>query len=666
MVQREIKNKTKVYAATAILSAIILVSTIYTITSPTVLYSLTGIPPMKTFASVDELRNFLTVNTKADSTGYFAGGPLDAQRSNGGLEGFTYGIKSPTPQSTTSGIAYTSGTADYSVTNVQVAGVDEADTVKTDGNYIFTLTQDYTAQSQNTIYIVGAGQSSSVVGEIALGNSTTCAGFYLSPNGNKIAVLGSNYGGLLYASRPVGGSMDIAIYGYYANDVKTFINVYDVTNKANPVLSRNLTLSGSYFNSRMIGNYVYAVVSQPAYLNNDTVILPAVYDNAKASEIKPTSIYYTDMQDSYFTYTTFTGVNVIDDSQAPSDMTVMMGGTSNMYVSTSNMYVTFPDKTGESTEIFRVAINGASLSFEAQGVAPGYVLNQYSMDEYNGYFRIATTTSTGSWINRDEHNNLYVLNMDLSIVGKVENLAQGERIYSARFTGDKCYLVTFKQTDPFFVIDLKDPTAPKVAGELKIPGYSSYLHPYDGNHIIGIGKENNTLKLSLFDVSDMNNPTEIAKYVIGEDADYSDSIALYEPKAFLFDYQKQLLVIPVSITNYGVVEDMKPDAVPPAAPENSSTPINTGTGISSSNSGISIYWQGAYVFKLSPANGFTLQGEVTHQDNASSSTYFGYNYNNDVITRSLYIGNTLYTVSNSKIQLNNLENLDLVAKVNLH
>jgi uncharacterized secreted protein with C-terminal beta-propeller domain len=270
---------------------------------------------------------------------------------------------------------------------------------------------------------------------------------------------------------------------------------------------------------------------------------------------------------------------------------------------------------------------------------------------------LATTTSSGSWLNQNQQNNLYVLNMNLSIVGKIENMAPGERIYSARFTGDKCYLVTFKQTDPFFVLDLKDPTAPKVTGQLKIPGYSSYLHPYDENHIIGLGKENSTVKLSLFDVSDMNNPVEIAKYVIGENADYVNSIALYDPKAFLFDYQKQLLVIPVSITSYGQVNYDDKGMIPPAMP-----------GTTSICGGTSTYggtWEGAYVFNLSTASGITLKGGVTHQDSTSTSPYYGYFNNNEAITRSLYIGNNLYTLSNSKVQLNKLDTLALVSSVNL-
>jgi inhibitor of cysteine peptidase len=668
MVQRIVKKKMLVYGAIAVLLAVTLVASIYTISSPAVFYSVTGISPMKTFASIDELRNFLTANVKADSTGTFTGGPLDAQRFNAGSY-YAYGSAMPTPVPAHVSLGISSGLPedalsrpnDYSTTNIQVAGVDEADTVKTDGNYVYTIVQDWTAQSQNMVYIVKADPSNpQVVGKIALGNNTSLAGMYLSQNGGKLVVVGSNYGGLLYAPRLLSANNGISVYGYYSNSVESYIYVYDVSNKADIVLTRNMTLSGSYFNSRMIGNYLYTVVSEPAYVDNGTVILPAVYNGAQASEIAPTSIYYNDMQDSYFTYTTFTGINVLDDSQAATDMTVMMGGTSNMYVSTSNMYVTFPTSDG-ATEIYRVGISGANLSFQAKGVVPGSVLNQYSMDEYNGYFRVATTTSGGSWLDRNQQNNLYVLNMNLTTVGKIENMAQGERIYSARFTGDKCYLVTFKQTDPFFVLDLKNPTAPKVAGELKIPGYSSYLHPYDENHIIGLGKENSTVKLALFDVTDMNNPVEIAKYIIGQNADYADSNALYDPKAFLFDLSKQLLVIPVSVTTYGqinygdkVVPPVEPGAIPSGSTSTpSSTPIDTGS-----------YWQGAYVFNLTPTSGFTLKGGVTQQDNSSLTNPYGNSYD-QTITRALYISNTLYTLSNSKVQLNDLDSLGLVGSVNL-
>ncbi|HEX9262674.1 MAG TPA: beta-propeller domain-containing protein, partial [Candidatus Bathyarchaeia archaeon] len=276
----------------------------------------------------------------------------------------------------------------------------------------------------------------------------------------------------------------------------------------------------------------------------------------------------------------------------------------------------------------------------------GYVLNQYSMDEYNGNFRLAAT----SWKDTTR-NTVYVLNSNLTTVGEV-NLANAElreTIQSVRFMGDKAYVVTFERKDPFFVLDMSNPESPTVAGELQIPGFSSYLHPYDENHIIGIGMENSTVKLSLFDVTNVNAPTEIARYTV--QGDYSYSEALYEPKAVLFDRAKDLLVIPVSITQYGVVGGV---AVPPADPgEKDASIVPTQGG----------YWQGALVFKLT-LNGFELEGGITHQENTTQQYYYG-DYNNNV-NRALYIENTLYTVSNAKVKLNSLtEGLSQIAEIKL-
>jgi uncharacterized secreted protein with C-terminal beta-propeller domain len=312
------------------------------------------------------------------------------------------------------------------------------------------------------------------------------------------------------------------------------------------------------------------------------------------------------------------------------------------------------------------------------------------MDECNGYFRVATTTTSGSWPNQNEQNNLYVLNMNLTIVGSLENMAPGENIYAARFINDTCYLVTYHQTDPFFVIDLSNPQAPKVAGELKIPGYSSYLYPYDADHVIGMGQqttivngtENIDLKLSLFDVTDLNNPVEIANYVVK--GNYTSSTATSDPHAFLFDIQEHLLVIPVSII-INEETSVEPNNITVPIPSTVPVPAN-GTLSASATPPVVVsppimippiiifnqeVWQGACVFNVDPASGFTLVGTVTHLNatlmnsdgfvNESSS----YNMQNDFITRSLYIGNTLYTVSNAEVVLTNLTDMTRIAQVNL-
>jgi inhibitor of cysteine peptidase len=241
--------------------------------------------------------------------------------------------------------------------------------------------------------------------------------------------------------------------------------------------------------------------------------------------------------------------------------------------------------------------------------------------------------------------------MNLKTVGTLElkNAEVRETIQSTRFIGNKAYVVTFEQKDPFFVLDMSNPVAPRVAGKLEIPGYSSYLHPYDENHIIGLGMENSTVKLSLFDVTNVNSPVEIARYTVK--GDYSHSQALNEPKAFLFDKAKQLLVIPVSITQYGVV--IGGGVVPPRPSD----------GVASTSVTQGGYWDGAYVFKLSVSSGFELRGGITHQSSTTQQYWYG-DYNM-MVNRALFIDNTLYTVSNAEVKFNSLTDLTQIAEVKL-
>lgn len=617
MVQKEVNKKTRIYGTAAALSAMILVGFIFVLGSTPGLSSnpTTETPQASAFsqfASYDELRNFLAAYTQGSTTTY-RGGPLD--------QGFF--ASSPAAEGTGNGLD--SGSLyKYSTTNIQVAGVDEADTVKTDGTYLYVASSDYSTGQYHVFIMKADPEDPRVIAKITLENNTYLAGIFLSQDGNRLVVIGSQYQVFAYDVVRPDAAM---IYPYYS-DVKTFITVYDVSDKVHPVLARKLTLSGSYFNSRMINNYVYAVVSQSAYVLENTVSLPKVYSDAGTSDVVASEVYYADTVPGSFVFTTFVGFNVMDSSEKLANMTILMGGASTMYVSIDNIYVTYPNygEQGSYTSIYRINVRENTLTLEAEGSVSGYVINQYSMDEHNEYFRIATTSQTDT-----THNNVYVLNMNMTVVGKLEGLAKTEQIYSARFMGNKAYIVTFRQTDPFFVIDLSNPTNPKVAGELKIPGYSSYLHPYDENHVIGLGMENNTAKLSLFDVTNVNAPTEIAKYVV--DGDYSYSEALNEPKAFLFDKQMELLVIPISITQYGIVDSTSKEAYMEGG-----------------------YWQGAYVFKVN-TNGFTLRGGITHA--AATNSYY------EQVNRALYIEDTLYTVSNTKVKLTNLSDLVQIAEVTL-
>ena len=192
----------------------------------------------------------------------------------------------------------------------------------------------------------------------------------------------------------------------------------------------------------------------------------------------------------------------------------------------------------ETTIITR--INNDSLKIEEQGSVPGTLLNQFSLDEFEGNLRVAVTLGNFWGSTENSSNDVYILDKNLDITGEATDLGLGERIYSVRFLNEVAYLVTFRQTDPFYILDLSNPRNPKVTGELKIPGYSSYLHPLTNNLVLGVGLENGYLKFSLFDVSNKSDPQELDKFRTDE---YSSEL-LYNHKAFLFDPEKKIFFIP--------------------------------------------------------------------------------------------------------------------------
>jgi uncharacterized secreted protein with C-terminal beta-propeller domain len=644
------------------------------------------------FSSYEELVNFLETNVQGgyNSLG-FRGETLES--SDAWTSAAVPEAPVPTPEPMTPSEPESVGDSEHSKTNVQVEGVDEADIVKTDGEYIYIV-------SGNNLTIVKAypPEEAQVVSKLTLDGGIT--GIFI--NGDKLAVFVNDY--MLYAfyggvtvvedsvsinpdvadlpvktvpenatdeenetrdpDDPVNGTVTppsepisppIEPIPFVYEPPTTTVKVYDISNKANPVLTRDFTIDGSYFSSRMVGDYIYLVATMYTFYTETDVALPRITYENETETVGATDVYYYNFTDTSYTFTTVVALNIADDTQAPTHETIVMGGTSAIYVSTGNIYLTFPDYNWwqeddtMKTTIQRVKIDQDSITFVASGEVPGYILNQFSMDEYNGYFRIATTLNNNNWRTFTQEtaskNNLYVLDMNLNIVGSLENLAPGEQIYSTRFMGNRGYIVTFRNVDPLFVIDLSNPTAPTVLGELKVTGYSGYLHPYNENILIGIGKETiydaeedfawyQGIKISLFDVSDVSNPVEIAKYEIGDRG--TDSPILYEHKSLLFDREKNLLVIPVTVAE---VDDSKyPEGVP-------------------DNAYGEYVWQGAYVFDISAA-GINLKGRITHmednQDLLYRGYYFGYDY---TVQRSLYIENVLYTISGMKVKMNSLDTL---------
>ncbi|MBI1973832.1 beta-propeller domain-containing protein [Candidatus Micrarchaeota archaeon] len=665
---------------------------------------------LKKFTSEQELRDFIKSNTQFGGYGY------------GGL-GVSEGIAGASAGISAGGMAPATAKADraedYSTTNIQVSGVDEADIVKNDGKYVYTL-------SNGNVVIVDAypAENARIVSTINLSEKNP---INLYVNGDRLVVLTSS-SSYYYDGEPIpmggleaavgSGVSSISFNGIVARptSTKARIIVYDVSDHANPRLVRELEFDGSYADSRMIGNHIYFIVTTPVY-SLDAKELPRFSPYQSGFP----EVYYFDTPDSSFQFTNMVSLDVRQDDSRVQNKVFLLGYSTSLFVSQDNIYLTYPKRLPvdyvfnrildeiimpampqkyvseielarlsgrpsyekrqaiqdvvvrwqqeigleeiaklqqrfqekyneilkearaeeDKSVIHKIGVRDGSVNYLTKGEVRGSPLNQFSMDERNGYFRIATTS--GRWGDTQE-NNLYVLDAGMSVMGKLENLAPGERIYSARFVGDRAYLVTFVRIDPLFVIDLRNPYDPKVLGELKIPGVSDYLHPYDDNYLIGVGKSTEEpsggwarfkgVKISLFDVRDVSNPKELSKLEVGDRG--TDSEALRDHHAFLFSKERNLLVLPLSVyTNPDTPVGM---------------PVRGG------------YWNGAYVFNIDPAKGenaLELRGKVTHSQESDAYDYLS------TIRRSLYMGDNLYTISTSFLQANSLSDLSRVAEVEL-
>jgi uncharacterized secreted protein with C-terminal beta-propeller domain len=309
-----------------------------------------------------------------------------------------------------------------------------------------------------------------------------------------------------------------------------------------------------------------------------------------------------------------------------------------------NEYDTKIQEETRKTIIHKISIDEGEIEYVAKGSVPGRLLNQFSMDQSGDRFRVATTTEIYTQYEGTIRSNaVYILDEQLNIVGGLDQIAPDESIFSARFIEDRLYLVTFQQIDPFFVIDLSTDT-PKILGELKIPGFSNYLHPYDEEHIIGIGRDTKEIgegrvqqlgiKIALFNVADVSNPKVVDDIVIGDSSTHSES--LYNHKAFFFDKTRGVLSIPIS----GDVESLN--------------------GISSSKMFAPDYnrWSGFYVFDLDSLDGFNLKGVITHS--ADDSRYYGMGN-----ARTFYIDDVLYTASERYLKMNSFNNLEEINTIKL-
>jgi len=461
---------------------------------------------------------------------------------------------------------------DYSETNNQVKGVDEADIVKTDGDYIYQLRKD-----DNTLFISSAlGAESKLLSATSLfptWEETESSGYYENAIamyifGDKLALVS------LYEQWE-------EIY-YYRNTCKTKVYIYDISNPAAPVLTETIAQDGNYSDSRMVDGKIYLISEYYIYneieKNDPETYIPSVYLDETAELIAPGDICIMGSIESE-SYLVVSSIDINDALML--DTQSLLGSSDIIYMTAQNLYIAdavYHIDNGEEyakeqylvtdqfeycvTDIVRFALADGTISMEATGQIPGFANDQFSFDEYNGYLRIVVTDDRSSysiyrdpiygwenyeWNDDSRSNALYILDAQLQQVGAIEGLAPDERIYSTRFSGDIGYFVTFRQVDPLFAVDLSDPTAPKVLSELKIPGFSEYLHVYAEGRLFGLGKDadeetgiSNTMKLSMFDTSDPANVTE--KHTLILDTDHSE--ALYNHKAILIAPQHDLIAFP--------------------------------------------------------------------------------------------------------------------------
>ncbi len=411
--------------------------------------------------------------------------------------------------------ADTDNSADHSDTNVQVEGVDEADVVKTDGKYIYIL-----SFYERRVKIVDVtGEKPRQLTSIKTEDIFNCD-MYLS--GGRLILLGE---------------------GNSEKQSTATAVIYDISDPNKPKELTRCKQSGNYLDSRLIDSRLYIITDFT--INSDEITkgraesyVPSVsckdYNGAVAAE----SVHFYNNCNSP-QYTVLCGYDIKDGALCGTQS--VLGGSYTVYANTENIITCgYPDSDG-FTQVARFTLNGGKIELKATGSLEGSLLNQFSIDEYKGYFRFVLTDYY-----KTETNSLVILNGDLKETGKITDLAPGERVYSVRFMGNTAYFVTFRQVDPLFSADVSDPHNPKIIGSLKIPGFSRYLFPY-GDKLLGIGQNadeqtgrSGLMKLSMFDISDPSNVTESSKTDIS--AKYSE--ALYNHKATLADYGKNIIGFP--------------------------------------------------------------------------------------------------------------------------
>ena len=551
---------------------------------------------------------------------------------------------------------FTASSSDFSTTNVQTDGLDEGDIVKTDGQYIYKL-------NDKGFFIIGANNGQlEIITSIILENYVPKEMYIW---GNKLILIGGVVSQQYFTWW---GASPMFDYMHYMSYSKTDIRVYDITQKDSPVLNRQITVDGNLNTSRLKledGKLLY-MVKYRFYSNVESTYVPKIKDTAindgEETYIPSEYIYFYDDVVSY--YYLIVGEIDLEEPEVSSKLGAYLGLGGTIYVSQENIFVATYDYQSiyrtnllgwvseqgfiGSSRIVKIALD--TLTQTAVGRVDGRINDRYWMDEYDGNLRVATIVS--HW-RIQSYSNIFVLNSNLSVVGKIENIAPGERIYSVRFNGITGSLVTFRQVDPYFNLNLSDPENPLISDGLKEDGVSHYIH-YIGDtaYTIGVGRMSEVvqvgsserviwtgLKVSLYDNS--SGEAVNLKTVVLEGSCYSE--LFYNPKALLYDEARGLFAFSYQNWQY-----------------------NTSYGYSSMQQGLAVF---SFDLTQEDSEKLVYRDTLTNLDgavNPYSSTNGYYRNYWSFINRGIRIGDYVYTVSHHFVKSYSLTTLEQVASLDLY
>jgi inhibitor of cysteine peptidase len=555
------------------------------------------------------------------------------------------------------------GEKGYSTTNIQETGVDESDMIKTDGTYLY-------AAGNREVRVISAkpAESMQVISRITVNGRVDS--IYLYNTILTILYVPEDGQGIQWAFNDNLKMIDVGMPYWKPVEAKIGVLIADVSSPSDPIIMKDFQADGYFVSSRLTAGKIHVISQFIPKLPPLNLWYDGTPSGKEATvESNRATLEPLTLDDYLPSYSLFDGNGVLETSgrlialgdfirpETPAGGTIVSVVTMDMndltddfssigfiadihhvYASTQNIYLISTLYQGEpaikapmdsdiyQTRIYQLDISGEKAAFSAEGLVNGHILNQFSLGEYNDVLRIATTTGY-AW-DGSAANHVYCLKKNdgqLAVIGRLENLASGERLYSARFIGDRGFLVTFVEVDPLFTLNLSDPQNPALVGELKVPGYSTYLHPIGDDYLLAIGKDTATdtgaalyqgLQISIFDISDFTAPKLVATKKIGDRG--TDSEALFNHKALTFWPEKNLLALPVSLYEF------------PSPPED---PWEYGTNT----------FNGLYVYRLTDTHEFKYLGRMEMTDAG------------DIITapswiRGVFMEDDVYAVSADRVK----------------